>query len=172
MQTSTCLMDHIEADVIDKTDIEQTDDYRYGETVITWRTRRHIRHRKYTDELSILDDLKIQNILYKRDLHESKIRVALNEPKIIIRQKHSDGLLFTKPKCYTKSMTPIVYEQKDEHPEVVMYEDVLPHSLAASYISSIPDNELTDQNVELEVVTCDLTYEVVSSQRNMWKMND
>ena len=60
-------------------------------------------------------------------------------------------------------MTQIVHEQKNEHLPVVMNVEMLPHLLAADYISSIPNNELTDQNDEREIVACDLTYEVVSS---------
>ena len=51
--------------MIDKTDVDQPHDDWDGETVIKWRTRRLIRHRKDTEEFSTLFDLKVQNILYK-----------------------------------------------------------------------------------------------------------
>jgi hypothetical protein len=150
----------MDGDIIDKhddRDVEQMHDDRDGDTVIKWRTRRLIRHQEDTDELSTLDDLKVQSILYKRDLYESKIRVALSESKITLRQKRSNGLVFKTPKCYIKDITPDCYSEDmkksvDDQKDVVLNEEMMPDLLTASYPSSVQNYELTVRNDEADVV--------------------
>ena len=150
--------------MLDKTDLEPTDDNQDGKTRIQWRTRCLVNYRTDTDELSTLDDLKIQNILYKRDLYEPKIRVACNKSKMIFRQKRPDGSVFTTPKYHTNNITLTVHEQKVEHQPAVMNVAMIPYSLATDHTSSVQSNESTVQSNEVEVVNpCDLTCEVALS---------
>jgi hypothetical protein len=171
--TSICLTDNMERDILDKTDVESTDDNQDDKTRIQWRTRCLVNYRTDTDELSTLEDLKIQNILYKRDLYELKIRVATNKSKITLRQKRPDGPVFTTPKCYTKNITLMVHEQKVEHQPAVMNVEMTAYSLAAGHTSSVQSNESTVQDDELVVGNpCDRTYEVALSQSEILKMKD
>ena len=73
---------------IDETYTIQSDDDEDGEITIKQKTRRVTRHQENEEQQSISDDLKLHNILYKRDVYEPKIRVVSPKNRSIVRQNN------------------------------------------------------------------------------------
>ena len=167
---SICLVDKFnevvgETDVIETDDEDDNDDE--NEIVTKWRIRRCTKHQRDMDELSILEDLKTIRILQKHDTYEPKIRIASMKSRSVSRHKDSEGLIFTTPRCVTKSensnllLHSVTNKQSDYYSTVTIDSDVSKLSLTSDQSSSTQSSVSTDDSDQLDLVNlCDTSYEM------------
>ena len=79
-----CLMKYFNQSIDEKIQFDDDDD---SEIAIKWKIRRVIRHQEGKEDQSILDDLKLHDILYKRNMYEPNIRVVSPKVGSIQRKK-------------------------------------------------------------------------------------
>ena len=84
----------------------QSDDDEDGEITIKWKVHRVTRHPENEEQLNISEDLKLHNILYKRDVYEPKIRVVSPKNRSIVRQNNLENSMFTTPRSTTTTVKP------------------------------------------------------------------
>jgi hypothetical protein len=175
--TNICLLSYFNQS-IDKASAIQSDDDEDNEITIKRKVRRVTRHQVNEEQLIISDDLKLHNILHKRDVYESILRVRSPKIRSIVRQNDLQNSMFKTPKSTSKNVTPTeILTTNEQHKN---YSTAIIDTEKLNLSSATDDNTLLTLNVKQTdikdtsdlVTDYDITSEKESSQNIIWTPED
>jgi hypothetical protein len=168
--TNICLMNYFNQSIDETT--QPDDNNEDSEVAIKWKIRRVTKRRENEEQLSISDDLKLYNILYKRDVYGPNIRVVSPKVKSILNS------MFKTPRSITKNVKSteilITNEQNNECSTVIIDTEKL--TLSSTADDGTPPISNDGQN-DIDSVSefengCYILREKESSQNVIWTPED